>query len=110
MELQPIAQLRIVVTAGQLVERIRPERVKAAERAQPVRVLRDLLRRPVVLGLDVIVFVVDCCPACLTPGVRDRQDQRAPNACGVEESNDIARADARRTRIACNQRGGVRTE
>ena len=99
MQLQAVAQLRIVVAARQLFDRVRLERIEAAERAQPVRVLRHLLRRPVVLGLDVLVFVVDRCPACLTPGVRDRQDQRAPNACGIEESNDVARADARRTWI-----------
>ena len=84
VQLQPEVQLRILAAARQFFQRVRLERVETAERAQPVRVLRYLARRPVVLRLYVFVFVVNGPAARLAPCVRNRQHECAVNACRVE--------------------------
>jgi len=49
----------VFAAARQLLLSVRLDRVEAAERAQAIRILRHLLRRPVVFGLHPLVFVFD---------------------------------------------------
>lgn len=59
VQLEAVAKARILRAAGQLLERIVPERIEAAEASQPIREACHLLAGPVVLGLDLLVLVLD---------------------------------------------------
>src|SRR4051812_33267040 len=59
VELDTVAEIRMARTPRELIERIRLERIEAAERPQPLRELHRLSANPVVLGANLGVLVID---------------------------------------------------
>jgi hypothetical protein len=72
-----------------LLERVIPEGIDAAEGDEPIRVLRDLLAGPVVLGLHLLVLVLHGA-ARITPGVGRREHDRLLDAGFVEARDYVA--------------------
>src|SRR5262245_17939078 len=87
MQLKPAPEIGVFRTALKLCERILPERIEAAKRAQAVGIPRNLLTRPVVLAAHLRILV-SAPEARTSEHVGQRERHRAPNSRRIELRNE----------------------
>ena len=95
MHLEAAAQMRVLAAPRDLVEGVALQRVDAAEGVEAIGIGGDLRARPVVLGLDLLVFVLDRRPVGIAVLVGQRQHERLADAGVVEQRDEILRRDRR---------------
>jgi hypothetical protein len=96
VQLEAVLQLRSSCASGDLVERVVLQGVHATKRAQAAGERCDLLARPVVLGPDLRVLVLDGRAVRVAELVGLREHHRPPDPRRVQERHEVARRHDRR--------------
>lgn len=87
-------EIGVLCTAIDFRDGIWPERVYRTEADKAVGVPRDLVRRPVILSADCLVFLRNGCLVRIREGVRRREDDGARNVGLIHQAYEFVRGDA----------------